>query len=370
MNKPSVSTERKRPEELLATVFESSPNGMILVDREGKIVFANSQAEKLFGYSRQELLCLTIDRLVPERFRSPHLVYQDSFFAAPTPRPMGAGRDLAGLRKDGTEIPVEIGLSPVETAEGLFTLASLIDITERKKMEEKIKRLLQIKTDFTNMVSHELRTPLVAIRESNNIVCEGAAGPVNAEQKSYLEMVKRNVERLSRLIDGILDFSQLETGKKELRMAEGDINDLIAEVVRFQKPVASQKGLGLTCELDSKIPKIKFDPDSISQVLTNLISNAVKFTEKGEITIRSRLEADQIRVSVRDTGVGIAPGDAERLFQPFEQITGRGGQRPEGTGLGLAICKEIVEHHQGKIGIESEVGKGTVVWFSLPLTHA
>lgn len=253
----------------------------------------------------------------------------------------------------------------------------LVDLTaalEKRNLElafsnQEIKKLLRVRVDFSARVSHELRTPLSALKESINIVYQGASGALK-EQKMFLEMAKRNIERLGRLVDDVLDFSRLDSGKKTFDMRKNNINDLIREGGAFYGPLAARKGLQIRFQLQSEIPEITFDYDSILQVFINILSNAVKFTERGEILIQSRLLSSGVEISVQDTGAGIAKKDIKRLFQPFEQIEGGSGKKNEGTGLGLTISRQIIEQHRGKISISSVIGKGTQARFSLPLHSA
>ena len=237
---------------------------------------------------------------------------------------------------------------------------------ELEQSNEKIKKLLKLKEDFTARVSHELRTPLTAIKESINIVYKGAFG-VMEEQRVFLEMAQRNIDRLGRLVDNVLDFSRLESGNKKFEMAGGNINELIHEGGAFYGPLAVRKGLQIRYALQPDLPEFEFDYDSILQVLTNVLSNAVKFTERGEIFIRSKLRKGGVHVYILDTGPGIEKKDMKKLFQPFEQIDAGNRKKIEGSGLGLTISEQIVEQHHGKISIRSVIGKGTMVHFFLPL---
>ncbi len=238
---------------------------------------------------------------------------------------------------------------------------------ELRESNEKLRQMYEVKSNFTSMVSHELRTPLTAIKEGIAIVLDGIAGEINSEQREFLETAKRNVDRLNRLINDVLDFSKLESKKMVFKMYDCDINEIIREVVRVHKPVAEEKGIYLKAELDSQMPEIKVDPDRINQVLNNLITNAIKFTNSGGITVSASKDERQgaVTVCVEDTGEGIKQEDLPRLFQKFQQLTRHKG----GTGLGLAICKEIVESHGGRIWVESELGKGSRFKFTLPLVR-
>jgi len=246
------------------------------------------------------------------------------------------------------------------------TLNILEDLQEAKN---KIEETLKIKSEFTSVVSHELRTPLTAIKEGIAIVLDGTAGRINPEQKDFLDTAKRNVDRLARLINDVLDFQKLEAGRVEFRMEENDINEVVREVEKEMAPVVKEKKLDFSVKLDKKIHKIKFDRDTVIQVLTNLVSNAVKFTEKGAITIITDYDRkdNAILVSVKDTGPGIKKEDLPRLFRRYEQLEKGKGRKTGGTGLGLAISKEIITRHSGKIWAASEPGKGSTFCFILPV---
>jgi signal transduction histidine kinase len=248
-------------------------------------------------------------------------------------------------------------------------LASLHNITERKEAEEKIKKAMEIKSEFISMASHELRTPLTAIKEGVRLVIQEQTGKLNDEQKEFLGIVKRNVERLARLINDILDFQKLESGKMDVDMQKNDVNEIVKEIKETMTPLSSEKGLNLIIELDDSIPIIKFDKDKITQVLTNIVNNAIKFTEQGSVTI-STTKGDNdniIQVSVSDTGPGIKNEDLPKLFHEFEQLAGGNERKTGGSGLGLAISRKIIKKHNATIWAESEPGKGTTFHFVLPI---
>jgi|GEM_PF-2899128 len=232
---------------------------------------------------------------------------------------------------------------------------------------EEIKRLSQVKSEFTAMVSHELRTPLTAILESVNMVADGFTGALSEEQKNYLEMTRRNVKRLSRLINEVLDFSKMEAGGKKAVLTENNLNELIVQAVKPYQPLAGRKGLELSWQLDPDLPAFKFDGDGITQVLENMLSNAVKFTDCGKILVSSKRAQGKAEVCVEDSGCGIDSGDIPKLFTPFEQFGRKAGKCFEGSGLGLVISKMIVEQHKGRMWVDPEPGKGTKVCFTLPL---
>ncbi len=252
-----------------------------------------------------------------------------------------------------------------------------IEIEERKKTEAKLKsyqehlakvneelqKAIKIKADFIDMVSHELRTPLTAIRAGIDIVFDEVTGEINEEQKNLLSLANRNMDRLARLVNAVLDFQKLESGRMEFRMKINDINDVISEIYEMMGSLVKKKNLDFVIKLDKNLPKIVFDHDKVAQVLVNLIDNSLKFTESGSIEVSTSLYNGFIKVSVKDTGLGIKKEDMPKLFDRFIQLNKRSG----GTGLGLAICKDIIEKHKGKIWAESEFEKGACFSFTLPI---
>lgn len=240
-------------------------------------------------------------------------------------------------------------------------------------LQQKIKEtegLYKVKSEFTSMVSHELRTPLTAIKEGIDYVFDGSAGDVNAEQKEFLEIAKRNVDRLARLINDVLDFSKLTSHHVEMKFEMASINEIIESVINVYRLVMEKEGLQLRANLNATQGlMLLLDPDRINQVLSNLINNAIKFTEKGTITISTVKEerANVVRICVEDTGIGVRKADFHRLFQPFTQLQDKRTRKPGGTGLGLAISKQIIELSGGSIWAESEEGKGSRFYFILPL---
>ena len=236
-----------------------------------------------------------------------------------------------------------------------------------RKAEKEQMDVINVKSDFVSMASHELRTPFKAIKESITIVLDGSAGQINNEQKQFLSVAKRNVDRLAKLIENILDFQKLNSGKMEFDMRDNDMNEVVEEVYELLVRSAQRKGLSLITEIDSPFPKVRFDKDQILQVLTNIVNNAIKFTERGDITITTAKEDNGLVVSVRDTGLGIAEEDLPKLFGKFRQLSNAKQKKTRGTGLGLAISKEIINQHNGKIWAQSQLGHGTTFCFLLPI---
>jgi signal transduction histidine kinase len=262
---------------------------------------------------------------------------------------------------DKLEMQVEVRTRKLSKANKLLKK----EIIERKKTEDKMKEAMEIKSQFVSTVSHELRTPLTALREGIRLVVQEKTGKLNDEQKEFLSLAKRNVDRLDRLINDVLDFRKLEAGRMSFSFHENDINKIVKDVYDTMAPAIKCKDLDFVLKLEDNLPKVKSDGDKITQVLTNMVSNAIKFTEKGNITITARERENVIQVSVSDTGCGIRKEDLPRVFHEFEQLEQGGDRKTGGAGLGLAISKAIIEQHRGKICVESEYAKGTTFHFVL-----
>ena len=381
------ATEEKvrSSEERFRGLMESAPDAMVIVGARGRIVLVNRQTEQMFGYDRGELLGQPVEILIPEKFRPRHAAHRTGFIDDPKVRPMGAGLELFGVRRDGTEFPVEISLSPLETDEGRLVSAAIRDITERKRAEsivlgalkrereltESLRELDRIKSDFVATVSHELRTPLTNIIGTIEMLAEGDYGELNAQQHRTVEVLDRNSHRLLDLIKDLLDLNHIESGGFGLQRTATDLGDLFERVQSQVVSLAADKRIALLFESAGELGSVVIDSRQVERALLNLVTNAIKFTPaEGRVSVRAERTGQQMQFVVADTGFGIPEHEQVHLFTRFFRSSIATENAIPGTGLGLVIVKHIVEGHGGTITIDSTVGKGTTVTVLLPLEPA
>lgn len=382
-------TERARIHEILErkqknleAIFDAAPVGMLLVNEQMTVVRANETVRQLSGRDFREIIgktpcdalncmrCRDVPdcRVIAERDEECSLstIILTSFESGIPIR----GLEIRPALNDNGEVHMPwllVSVEPVSIDSGRHVVVAIDDITDRKRAEEELKEAVEMKSQFVSTISHELRTPLTSIREAVTIVLSGEAGRINRDQSRFLDIAKRNIERLGRLINDILDFQRLDAGKMTFTMQEGALDRTIEDAYSTMQPFANKRGVHLSAEIEPNLPLIVFDSDRIVQVVTNLVSNAIKFTpEGGDIRISVRRRDEHLLIGVSDTGLGIPREALTRIFERFYRVH-RPGKEIKGTGLGLAIVSKIVTSHGGRIDVESEPDKGTTFTVSLPM---
>ena len=353
----------RESERRIQTILESAPDPFIAVDLNGRITDWNSRAEKLFGWRREEVTGRSvIEVLVPERFRaSSDRALKQVAASARVPLD-GAAIERIVVDRHGREIEVELRVGIVNSGKLQLLCAFMHDISQRNEVD-------RLKTEFVSTVSHELRTPLTAVYGSLRLLAGGVAGQLPAQGKQLLEMSTRSCQRLIRLINDVLDVERIASGRMELRLQPLDLGSLVARALADTEAYAHELGVGLRMNEASVVAaQVVADGDRVTQVMVNLLSNAAKYSPRGdEVLVTLAAHGGRARVTVMDHGPGIPAEFRSRVFERFAQADASDRREKGGTGLGLNICRSIVVAHGGTIGFDSEPGVRTAFWFELPL---
>ena len=337
---------------------ESSPSGMMMIDRAGKVVLTNRESERLFGYASDGLLGRPFESLFPLRVRERCPQLQEASFAEPAAWPTGAGRDLFGVRQDGNEVPVEIGLNPIETEEGPFVLASVVD---RRQSEQELRRSNDELARFAYVASHDLQEPLRMVASYVQLLSKRYKGKLDSDADDFIGFALDGALRMQQLIADLLAFSRVGAGVAPA--SPTDANLVLDRVRANLQLVIDESGATLTA---GPLPTLPVDAGQLEHLLQNLVANALKFhgAAAPTVDVSAARAGPDWHFQVRDNGIGIEPQYLERIFVIFQRLHGR--EQYEGTGMGLAITKKIVELHGGRIWVTSTPGQGSIFHFTLP----
>jgi PAS domain S-box-containing protein len=401
----------------MASLFENATEGIILTDSQARIVLANPAAERMFGFEKNELIGQAIETLIPDKFRRHHHDLREGFYQQPSNRVMGHGRDLYGRKKDGTNMPVEVSLSHYRKDNELFVIAFIVDITQRKEIEnnmlkqkfelekitekirqmnaelevkveertqilkealqrleqsqqelsealDKERQLNEIKSRFVSMASHEFRTPLTTVLSSASLLSKYSSEKDQEKREKHIRRIKNSVNNLNDILEDFLSLGKLNEGKIETRQEIFELHDAIQEILDEMK---GQLKHGQAFKVDSLIEaEVYTDKKLLRNILINLLSNAIKFSDEGKIIeISAVAEGEQAMISVSDEGIGISEDDQQHLFTSFFRAAN--ALNIQGTGLGLHIVKRYVDLIGGEVNLKSDLNKGTTITFTIPL---
>ena len=368
-------TRRKDEEEKFRNLLESAPDAMVIVDSQGNVQLVNEQTERLFGYSREDLVGKPVELLIPHRFQRQHVAHRYLYSEAPRPREMGAGLELSGRRKDGTEFPVEISLSPIKTRGGILISSAIRNVSDRRQAEEQIRNLNQVLNEriselnaankelesFSYSVSHDLRAPLRHIDGFARILKEEHAAGLSSEGIRYLDRVLEAANHMGRLVDDLLNLARI--GRREIAKQRVRLEDVVRAAIAELPPEVSERDIEWMIE---PLAYANCDPGLMKIAFSNLLSNAAKFTrtrEKAVIEIGERESRGVPAYFVRDNGVGFDEQYADKLFGVFQRLHRQ--EDFEGTGIGLATVQRIIRRHGGDIWAESQPDSGATFFFTL-----
>ncbi len=368
-------------------IVESAPDAIVIVDGTGIITVVNSQTEMVFGYRRHEMLGQPIEMLIPSRFHANHPNLRDGYLAHPSIRPMGsvevgaAMNDLFGLRKDGSEFPVEISLSPVTEESDVLIMANvrdatdhkemirqLLEIADQKNMIQHLKELNELRSEFVAIVAHDLRSPMASISGYAQEVLTEWEVADDTQKIDYLQVIVRKTEHLAEFVEDVLQVARIDAGKYSYDIRQFDIRPLVQRALDEAASASDDRQFDF--KSPENLPEVIGDEDRQWQVLTNLLSNAVKFSPEHEpVVVELTCIDDSVQVAVADRGIGIAADDLPTLFTKFGRVSTSGAKKISGNGLGLYICKTLVEAQGGRIWCESTLGRGSTFTYTIPITR-
>jgi len=370
-----VEVALRQSEERTRLIVESALDAVITMDAQGLITSWNPQAETIFGWSREDAIGSRLaETIIPLQYREAHYRGLQKFLDTGEGPWLNKRIEIAALHRDGHEFPVELTISPLQSGKTFTFSAFIRDISERKLAEAELQQAKDAaeaashaKSAFLANMSHELATPLNAILGYTELILDNIYGEVPGEVRDVLERAQRSGRHLLNLINDVFDLSKIEAGQLTLSLTDYSMREVVQTVSTTVESLAAEKNLALKITVPADLPPGRGDERRLTQVLLNLVGNAIKFTEVGEVRMEVRAFEGAFLVSVADTGPGIAEADQQKIFAAFQQADSSSTRKKGGTGLGLSIARKIIELHGGRIGVESNLGKGSTFWFSVPI---
>lgn len=368
------AVSQRLPDSLLRQIVTIAADAIICIDDRQQITFFNDGAQRIFGYRAEEVLGKPLALLLPSRFRGSHEHHVTAFGRSPeAARVMGDRREIAGVRKDGSEFPAEAAIAHVTTHDGMAFSVVLRDITDRRRIEGQnaalvrdLRSAVTARDEILGIVSHDLRNPVSAVKMlSAAILRDGEARGIPPEVREHAATMNQAAEQMDALIQDLLDVTRIESGRLRLSPQATSVRTIVERAMHLLAPIAEEHGVTMLADVGGNLPPVDVDADRVAQLLSNLLGNAIKYTPReGNVTLAVECESEHLRVTIADSGAGIAADELPRIFDRFWQSrrTNRSG-----AGLGLTIARGIVRAHGGRIWVESELGAGTRVHFTLPL---
>lgn len=360
---------RRLTEFLLADIIAISADAIICIDAEQRITLFNDGAERIFGWTSEEAIGQQLDILLPERVRDIHRAHIERFRQSPDrARRMGQRQEISGRRRNGEEFPAEAAIAKVSMGGSVVYSVVLRDITEQVELHKRLQRAVFARDETVGVVAHDLRNPVSAVKMLSQALLNRAEA-LDADDAEQLKLIREAALQMDRLIQDLLDITRVESGRLAIDAQQVTTIALLEGALRTLRPLVAEAGMRLVTDLPSTLPKVNADPERIGQVLSNLVGNAIKFSDGGEIIIAASASGNEITVSVSDKGRGITPDQLPHIFDRFWQAA-QSNIRTRGAGLGLPIAQGIIRAHGGQMHAESTPGQGTTVSFTLPVVEA
>jgi PAS domain S-box-containing protein len=359
---PHRSLDPTQIPQLFEGLLDAAPDGMLICDQQGQIRVANTQAEAMLGYEPGQIVGQSIEVLIPPELRERHAGHRARYNAAPTTRQMGIGLALVAQRQDGSEVPVEISLRPLELGGATYVVAAIRDITERRMQTEALARSNEALQQFAYVASHDLQEPLRMVSSYLQLLERRYKDKLDEDAREFIGFAVDGAKRMQALIHDLLAYSRV--GQPDVVHVKVDLNEVVRQVLDDLALTIEESGARVSV---GPLPTVNGEPGQLGQVFQNLLSNALKFRKPDQppvIEATAHRQDEGWAISVRDEGIGIEPQYADRIFQIFQRLHTR--HEYPGTGIGLAICKRIVEQHGGTIRLDSQLGVGSTFTFTLP----